>query len=294
MNANIWRPDSSGVLISGANIIRFQALTAIANQSIFTLTEFSYIPNNGSLLVFVNGVAQTPNVGFTETNETTFTLAEGCLGGETILAMGQIPNSPGELAVILDAIATAEAAASSAASSATAASESAIAAEGFAGSVDTSNLALKTGEISHTFLVAPATANEHAARLQQVQELFAGISVPVVSVFGRTGEIVLAQSDIETALGVTHAVKTVNSVAPDVGGNIAITIPAEFPAPTNSVKVGQFVTITSSFAGNCTLPASGNWAYFVYGVGAGVAAGGTLVGTADHTNYPVGFAWRLN
>jgi hypothetical protein len=63
--------------------------------------------------------------------------------------------------------------------------------------------------------------------------------------------------------------------------------------PTNSVGVGQWVTISNS------VPSGGTWAYFtvntngsgsVVGVSAGVVNGGTSVGSG----VPVGFAWRIS
>ena len=61
-----------------------QNFVATVGQTIFTLTLFTYTPGTGTLDVFIQGALQTVTTDYTETNSTTVTLVEPCLGGELV------------------------------------------------------------------------------------------------------------------------------------------------------------------------------------------------------------------
>lgn len=71
--------------------------------------------------------------------------------------------------------------------------------------------------------------------------------------------------------------------------------------PTASAGLGQWTAIASVVGGALVLPAGGTWSYFALQVnsgvvanfGAGVAAGGTSVGSAVAGQNWGGFAWRI-
>ena len=74
--------------------------------------------------------------------------------------------------------------------------------------------------------------------------------------------------------------------------------------PTGSSGAGQFVAIEGAADAAVSLPSGGTWAYWVASVinasaiwsafrAAGVAAGGTQIGSAVTGNSWVGFAWRV-
>ncbi len=74
--------------------------------------------------------------------------------------------------------------------------------------------------------------------------------------------------------------------------------------PTGTAGVGEFVTIQTAVNTATVLPSGGQWAYFVVvrnnpGLTvattlAGVAAGGTTIGSAFSTLDRLGFAWRVS
>lgn len=87
MSANVWRPGST-VNVNSANNVASQSFIATLAQAVFTLTNFSYVPGTGSLLVFVNGVVQRPGIDFLETSSTTFTLLDASYANDVVLAIG--------------------------------------------------------------------------------------------------------------------------------------------------------------------------------------------------------------
>jgi len=71
--------------------------------------------------------------------------------------------------------------------------------------------------------------------------------------------------------------------------------------PTATAGLGQWASISAAAGAALILPAGGTWAYFANtfnaglhgGSTVGVAAGGTLIGSAISGNNWVGFAWRV-
>jgi hypothetical protein len=63
-----------------------QSWTATEGQTVFTITNGSYVINSNNIEVSVGGVPQQTGVGFTETNSTSFTLAEGVVAGTVIIS----------------------------------------------------------------------------------------------------------------------------------------------------------------------------------------------------------------
>lgn len=88
MSASIWNP--GGTLIPQADPnsqVKSELLTATEGQTLFTLTAFTYVINNGALQVYVNGVKQASSK-VTETSTSSFTLP-ACDAGDVIEAVGQ-------------------------------------------------------------------------------------------------------------------------------------------------------------------------------------------------------------
>jgi YD repeat-containing protein len=80
LNGTYW------TVISPQATINKQTWTATANQTVFTITNGSYVPNQGNIEVIVGSVPQITGIGFTETNTTTITLSEGVPAGTIVFA----------------------------------------------------------------------------------------------------------------------------------------------------------------------------------------------------------------
>jgi hypothetical protein len=108
-NPNIWAP---GTAVNADSSVKTQAFIATANQTVFTLTEFSYYRETGSLYVFVAGLFQRIGLDFTETSQTSFTLTEGVPEGTVVAAVG-FTEVTGGYEYVVEAEAAAAAAAQS-------------------------------------------------------------------------------------------------------------------------------------------------------------------------------------
>lgn len=66
-----------------------QSFVGSGGQTVFTLTDFIYVPGTNSLLVWINGQKQELSRGdFFETSPTTFTLGEGVIAGDFVDVIG--------------------------------------------------------------------------------------------------------------------------------------------------------------------------------------------------------------
>lgn len=63
-----------------------QTWTATANQTVFTITNGTYVPNKNLIEVVIDSVPQFSGVHFTETNSTSFTVSEPLIAGQTVRA----------------------------------------------------------------------------------------------------------------------------------------------------------------------------------------------------------------
>jgi len=135
-DASIWRPGSTSALVNADNTMLFQADVATAGQSLFTLTEFSYILNTNSLQVTVNGVDQIPGRDFIETSTSSYTLTFAAEAGDDVVAWGLVGsiNTIAAVTAAVNAAASATSAANSANAASGAASAAAISAGAAAGS----------------------------------------------------------------------------------------------------------------------------------------------------------------
>jgi hypothetical protein len=130
MSANIWDPGSGSIVIDAQQTNTLQAFAALANQTIFDLTLFSYTPDAGSIAVYRNGQRLEKDLDYQETSGTRVTLLiTDLIAGDRITVYGII-GSAGDNALAAAASAAAaaasEAAAAVSAASAAAASESGI------------------------------------------------------------------------------------------------------------------------------------------------------------------------
>lgn len=71
-------------LSSGIMVQKQQSFTAIAAQTTFVLTQFSYSVGTYNLAVYVNGVRKFAGTDYEETNSTTIDFLAGMTGGELV------------------------------------------------------------------------------------------------------------------------------------------------------------------------------------------------------------------
>ena len=81
----VWGP---GTPIDANSVIKSQAFTASASQTVFVLTNFQYVVGASALYVYVNGLMQRPGVDFSETSATSFTLTTAVTVDSIVLAVG--------------------------------------------------------------------------------------------------------------------------------------------------------------------------------------------------------------
>lgn len=156
MTASVWTPYGASLPVAAAaSTLMPQVFTATIAQTLFTLTAFNYTPATGSLLVFINGVAQIPGTDFTETSVTSFTLNAGLVVGDIVLAFGFIGITATLPSVTAQAVA--------AAASATAALASQTAAATSAGAASTSASAASTSATNAATSAAAALVSQNAA-----------------------------------------------------------------------------------------------------------------------------------
>jgi hypothetical protein len=85
--ANIWNPRTL-IEVSGDTKSVEEKLTANANQTLFTLTDFVYVVATGALTVHKNGLLLTKGTDWNEQTESTFSIVSPCTAGDTIVATG--------------------------------------------------------------------------------------------------------------------------------------------------------------------------------------------------------------
>ena len=85
--ANIWQPRTIIEVKADTKMVT-QPLTALTNQTLFTITDFAYTVGTGALQVYRNGEYLTPNVDFVEQTDTTFTVVVPSTAGDEIVAVG--------------------------------------------------------------------------------------------------------------------------------------------------------------------------------------------------------------
>ena len=73
MSASLFGPGSP-VNANSLGTIVPQTFTATASQTLFNLTNFTYTPGTGSLIVYINGVEKFTGRDYVETSSTSFTL----------------------------------------------------------------------------------------------------------------------------------------------------------------------------------------------------------------------------
>lgn len=146
MTASIWQPDSNNVpAVDPRSQLKSETFIASEGQTTFTITQFTYTPDNGALTVYVNR-AKLPGSEVTEPTNSTFVIP-ACEVGDLVEVVGNT------------AIQDAEGAAAEAAASAAAAAASALSA-----SVDASTAsgaASTASSASATAVAAAAAASQY-------------------------------------------------------------------------------------------------------------------------------------
>lgn len=87
--ANIWNPRTLLQLSADTKRIE-EKITAIANQALFTLTDFTYVLGTGSLAVYKNGLLLKNAVDWIENGISTFTLVAPAAQSDVIIAVGYV------------------------------------------------------------------------------------------------------------------------------------------------------------------------------------------------------------
>lgn len=87
MTASLFGGGSS-INVNASGSLVPQQFTPTDGQTLFTLTAFSYTQNTNSLLVFINGILQTPGVDYVETSSSSFTLTSAVLALDSVKAIG--------------------------------------------------------------------------------------------------------------------------------------------------------------------------------------------------------------
>lgn len=93
MSASVWDPAGQEIpVINGASTLFPQVFTATAGQTHFVITNFKFVPNTGSLLLFVMGVFQVITKNFTEGSDgMSFDMTTTELqAGDEVVALGFI------------------------------------------------------------------------------------------------------------------------------------------------------------------------------------------------------------
>lgn len=92
MTASVWNPAGTSANVANANNT-YQAqrfVVATVGQTIFFLTDFSYIPGTGSLLIEVNGVDQYIGNDFLETSGVQITFTSGLVLDDVVVIRGLV------------------------------------------------------------------------------------------------------------------------------------------------------------------------------------------------------------
>lgn len=87
MSASIWSPYTF-IIAAGGDGTLLQEFTSAPSQTLYTLTNFSYVTGANALSVYRNG-AKLSITDFTETSNTSFTLNFVPDTGDLIVAKGE-------------------------------------------------------------------------------------------------------------------------------------------------------------------------------------------------------------
>jgi hypothetical protein len=89
MTASIWEPGSI-LAVNPSDTVVPEAFVAVAGQTLFTLTQFTYSLNAGALLVFVNGVYQKSGTDYAETSTSSITFDAALQDGDVVVIIGLV------------------------------------------------------------------------------------------------------------------------------------------------------------------------------------------------------------
>ncbi len=126
MTASIWTPGSNNIpAVDPRSQLKSETFTASEGQTSFTITQFTYTPDNGALTVYVNR-AKVPGDEVTESSSSTFSIP-ACEAGDLVEVVGNtaIQDAEGAAAEAQAAAAAAAASAATASAAASTASSSA-------------------------------------------------------------------------------------------------------------------------------------------------------------------------
>lgn len=89
MSASFYQLGNDMPLVNAAGTLVPENFTVTSfPTTLFNLTKFTYVPNTGSLQIYINGVKQRTGIDFFETAANAFTLSESPLLGDVVTAEG--------------------------------------------------------------------------------------------------------------------------------------------------------------------------------------------------------------
>ena len=87
--ANVWNPRT--LIETSADTKRIEEkFTALVNQTFFTLIDFAYALNSGSLAVYRNGLFLKEGIDWVENTDTTFSRIVPSTAADVIVAVGHV------------------------------------------------------------------------------------------------------------------------------------------------------------------------------------------------------------
>lgn len=223
-SADVWAPGTKIIyLVNGNSTVIWQRLTAGIAQTRFNITNFQFVPNVGSLFVYINGVLQQSGIDYTEDpSGTSIVFLEAPVVTDVIDVAGflGIASNSGQMTAAQIASAL-----------------------GGAPAITTGNNAF-TG--TNTFVTQPGGTNNTTAATTAFVAAAVVAGVAGVATFNtRTGAVVLNSADVTTALGFTPGVALYENIKAygAVGDNVTDDTTAFTSAIAASVISGKLVWV---------------------------------------------------
>lgn len=237
-----------GVLSANSTpAFKFQELPVTDGQTLFTLSNFSYVLGTQSLWVFINGQKAVVGVDYNETTTGSFTWTYPLTALDTIEAIGVALASI--TADVASATAAAQASATSAANSATSASNSATAA---AASATTASTAAGAASTSASSAGTSATAAASSATSAASSASAANSSATAASGSATTATAQAANASTSASNAASSATSASTSATSASGSATTATTAAS----TATTQAGNASTSATNAASSATAAAS--------------------------------------
>jgi len=91
MSANIWNPSDEGLLVADTTALAQHYVVSDTGQSVFAISNFTYIPGTNSIVVYINGVFQRSGIDYAETDGSSITfISHVFVVGDTVSIIGSV------------------------------------------------------------------------------------------------------------------------------------------------------------------------------------------------------------